>query len=186
MPRPAFTWVLTDTHWFHDAICKPDFENRPVDHMDRVVRACKHLVKPQDLLIHLGDVIFYRHEVLKPTLDSFPCRKVLTMGNHDRKSRGWYLRNGFDFVCDAFILDDVCFQHIPSRDRRAPMTVHGHWHGGREIPDWWSPERYRLISLEIDGYAPQRLERVLARTVSPVPATMPSTEVALETGGPAL
>lgn len=187
MARPAFTWVISDTHWFHDRICRPDFENRPTDHMERVVRACRHLVKPQDLLIHLGDVIFYQHNVLKPTLDSFPCRKVLTMGNHDKKSRGWYMRNGFDFVCDSFILDEVEFRHIPYPEPNVYRLVHGHWHSLPSRPPWWNPIDYRLISLELDGYAPQRLESVLARTMSPLSPTCREAEaIETQTHGDAL
>ena len=36
--------------------------------------------------------------------NKLPGRKVLVMGNHDKKSARWYSEHGFDFVCNMFVL----------------------------------------------------------------------------------
>lgn len=154
--RPAKTWLIADTHFYHDKIM--EYESRPADYVERIIANCRRLICPQDLLIHLGDVIFYKMTELKGILDSFPCRKVLTRGNHDRKSDGWYMRNGFDFICDEFRSGEIRFTHIPVAGS-AELNVHGHWHTSRhrEKPDWWTPATHRLVCLETNGYTPEEL-----------------------------
>lgn len=178
MPRPSYKWIIADTHWFHDAICRDDFESRPTDHMEQLIDNCRKVIAPQDELIHLGDVIFYKADMLAELLDLIHCScKTLVMGNHDKKSRHWYMSNGFDFVCDMFTLDDVIFTHRPletvpaihvvGQMPRPMLNVHGHWHGwlkrGDGIPDWYNLRRHYLVSLETNGYKPERLDLVRAQ-----------------------
>ena len=155
MPRPSIRWVISDTHFYHDAMV--ELCQRPVDFNERILKACRYVIAPQDLLIHLGDVIFYKYHTLKDLLDSIPCRKVLTLGNHDRRGSGWYSRNGFDFVCDAFTLDDILFSHkpMPFDPQQIRLNIHGHLHNTdhRAKPDWYT-DRHHLISLEQTGYKP--------------------------------
>lgn len=106
----------------------------------------RQYVAKQDILIHLGDVILYQYPCLKNMLDSIPGRKFLTMGNHDRKSRGWYTRNGFDGVFESF----------PDGVR---LNVHGHWHrednsNEEKYTGWYNTDQYRKLSLEEQNYSP--------------------------------
>lgn len=158
MPRQAFTWLVTDTHWNHPFMLKV---GRPADYEKRLLSHLRHLLTPQDTLIHLGDVILYHHEQLKPMLDSVPGTKILVMGNHDRKSRGWYSRNGFAFVASAITLDGIVLTHEPLErlPSGARLNVHGHWHddGHHELPSWWSHATHRLLAIEHTGYKPVKL-----------------------------
>lgn len=163
MPRPAITWVITDTHFFHDDMMK--FCGRP-ERCERIVmRNLKHSIAPQDLLIHLGDVVFYQYTKLKEMMDYVPCRKVLTMGNHDHKSRGWYMRNGFDFVMDAFVLGNVVFSHKPMEvlPSGTKYNVHGHLHLNvhRVEEEWYDVQVHRNLSLELVEYKPVNLKKFL-------------------------
>lgn len=150
MPRPAITWVTSDTHFYHDALVGM----RPEGFTDLILREFKRHLLPQDTLIHLGDVIFYKYPALKGMLDLTPCRKILTLGNHDRKKRGWYERNGFHAAVDGFLLGEIWFTHKPDPGR-FPLNIHGHLHsntGGE------TDCRCRLVALEYTGYKPVNLE----------------------------
>lgn len=163
MPRPAITWLITDTHFYHNEMV--ELCGRPVECEKIVMRQLKHAIAPQDLLIHLGDVIFYKYPQLKEMLDTVSCRKVLVMGNHDHKSRGWYMRNGFDFVMDAFVLGNVVFSHRPMEvlPSGTEYNVHGHLHLNihRVEEEWYDPKVHRHLALELVDYKPVKLHEFL-------------------------
>lgn len=165
MPRPAITWVTTDTHFNHQTMVVEC--GRPADFGERIRREWKKVIAPQDTLVHLGDVIFYKYPDLKGIMDAVPGRKILVMGNHDVKSRGWYMRNGFDFACDAFINDGILFSHKPVEvlPNGLLFNLHGHWHTlpTHDRPAWWSPKTHCLMCLEHDDYRPINLEIVVNR-----------------------
>jgi calcineurin-like phosphoesterase family protein len=149
--RPAITWVISDTHFYHGKCC--EHCGRPTDFTEKTLRNMRRLLAPQDLLIHLGDVMFYNFPELKGMLDSVKGKKVLTMGNHDKKSKSWYMRNGFDFAADSFVMDDIVFSHKPIEHfpEGVLFNVHGHLHntGHRPQESWWEPGgRHRLFVLE--------------------------------------
>lgn len=166
--RPPKTWVISDTHFFHNSICCKELEARPPDFNEQIIKNLRHLVARQDILVHLGDVIFYKYPSLKGILDSIPGKKVLTMGNHDKKTPSWYERNGFDFACDTFTHGDVLFSHHPIRDipNWISTNVHGHLHanGRRPTGDWYHPgSTHRLFVLE-HHYKPIDLQEFLSKS----------------------
>lgn len=159
--RPSIVWLITDTHFYHDAIIEAC--GRPPDHVELIMKNLRYYLAKQDLLIHLGDVIFYQYPKLKAMLESVPGRKILTMGNHDRKSRNWYMNNGFDLAVDMFTLDNVIFSHKPLEHFPTDITIniHGHWHNQayekREEKSWHDPTRHRLLAIEDTEYKPVKL-----------------------------
>ena len=84
--RQSISWLITDTHWNHDAMVT--LCNRPVDFGSRLMSNLRHMLAPQDLLIHLGDVIFYKYPDLLDMMNSINGRKILLMGNHDAPVMG--------------------------------------------------------------------------------------------------
>lgn len=163
MPRCSITWIITDTHFNHDAIIKAC--NRPIDVDKLMIRNMKQLCAKQDVLIHLGDVIFYNYGSLKETMDQIPCRKMLIRGNHDRKSKSWYLHNGFDFACDAMVWDDVLFTHKPADvfPSGVLFNIHGHWHNNNvenNAPKFWSPLTHFKLAVEDINYTPITLDKI--------------------------
>lgn len=166
MPRQSVDFLITDSHAFHDRVV--EFCGRPENHWELLVANCKRLVAPQDRLFHLGDVIFYKHETLKPTLDSIPGKKILLMGNHDHKSQGWYSRNGFDFVCEMLVIDGtkdspggILLSHKPQEilPQGVRINIHGHHHNAkyREYPIWYADSTHRNLSIEETKYMPVKL-----------------------------
>jgi calcineurin-like phosphoesterase family protein len=151
VPRPPIDWLVTDTHWFHDKCAV--LSNRPADFTEKTIKNLRHLLAPQDTLWHLGDVILYKYEKLKEILDSIPGRKILLMGNHDRKKRNWYCTHGFAAAMDQAVLGKLLLTHKPT-----PVA-----NGLKNIPEWWSPGTHKLLSLEEANYSPVKLQEFTAK-----------------------
>lgn len=155
--KPARTLVTTDWHLFHDKLIESG--ERPPDFQQRMLLNHREMIRPQDTVINLGDVIFYRLPLLMGILGSMPChRKVLLRGNHDHKSLGWYQRNGFDFAADVLVLGKVAFSHRPLAvlPDGAKVNVHGHLHTHREYQE--KQPWHRLLAMEHTDYRPVPLE----------------------------
>jgi calcineurin-like phosphoesterase family protein len=168
MPRPRIDWVTTDWHLYHDKII--DWCDRPSDHMDLIFANYRASVADKDTVINLGDLIFKYHEMLPEILRSLPGKKVLVLGNHDRKTRGWYTRAGFDFVCDALTIGSTLFTHKPVEVLPTGITlnIHGHWHHTDKIHNealWWSPHTHHKLSIEEARYKPVNLQKILGNRV---------------------
>ncbi len=165
-PRGDF-WVIADTHFWHDSLCRPDYESRPADHTARIARAWRDLVAPDDWIVHLGDVGFASKDKLAGLICGLPGRKLLVWGNHDRFSAAAARGIGFEIACRGLEirLPDsrrILLSHRPDRSReyvRYPghFNVHGHVHS-QTVP---GPGLINC-SVEARGYRPWRLSELLA------------------------
>lgn len=139
---------------------------RPADFTDRTLKNLIRFLEPQDTLYHLGDIIFKWEKDLKFLLMCIPGTKILVRGNHDKKSNGWYRRNGFAFVADAIVLGDVMLSHKPieTLPSGVRLNIHGHWHTIEEskIPEWYNRATHRLLSSEKSNYRPVKLQEFAA------------------------
>lgn len=181
-------FVITDTHFNHANIIK--YENRPLDFNEQIISNWNKVVKWDDIVIHLGDVIFRRdkNEQLKSIMASLNGKKILAMGNHDYEAWDFYMQNGFDFACDYFVYRNVAFSHAPitplpvqtqtNQGIEVDFNIHGHFHRGKHrSPDdnpnykddyyeyqYWKENKERYIHMQIeDELRPFTLEEVLAR-----------------------
>jgi calcineurin-like phosphoesterase family protein len=138
---------------------------RPSNFEELICNSWKNYLKPEDTMIHLGDVCFRYNDgrAHKQWIQPMPGKKILVRGNHDKKSSNWYTDNGWDFVCDDFSLrykeHKLKFTHIPVKEElREPgiLYISGHEHQNAKN----SPNQY-VISLELQGYYPIMLDSVL-------------------------
>jgi calcineurin-like phosphoesterase family protein len=155
-------WLTTDTHFNHKALIE---YGRPVDFEEQIKKKLKQSVKPEDLLIHLGDVCIgndiENNNWFKKELG---CKTYLLRGNHDRKSFNWYFNNGWDVVADRLDMElfgkKMCFTHIPvAWDGYFEINYHGHFHDTdhrRNEPEFNKIlcGYNKLISLEMTKYSP--------------------------------
>ena len=159
-------WITTDTHFGHTALIEygriPDFESK-------IKKNLKNLVKPEDLLIHLGDVCIGNDvENSNWFKRELGCKTYLIRGNHDRKSFNWYFNNGWDVVCDRLDFEmfgkKMCFSHLPvAWDGYFDINYHGHFHDTdhrRLEPDFNKMlcGYNKLIALESNNYTPELLK----------------------------
>lgn len=167
-------WVISDTHFYHANMMK--FEDRPEDFDNQIIRNWNDKVGHDDIVIHLGDIIFGNNkEVELPKLmRRLNGTKILTIGNHDNFEPQFYLEAGFDFVVDYFVLNGIAFSHAPVTPlpEKVKLNVHGHFHRSAHrngvFPDRFfdavyytaNRERYIIVQIE-DTLSPFALNDVL-------------------------
>jgi len=107
------TYVISDTHLKHEKM--KTYCDRPSDFTERIHKNIMNTVKDGDLLIHCGDVGINKFEDWGWMVETWPGRKVLVRGNHDRAhSNSWWMDHGFHFACDYFVQGKVLFTHEPA------------------------------------------------------------------------
>ena len=85
-------FVISDTHFNHvnmltfkskdGSLIRPNFKD--VDHMNEImINNWNTVIKPDDQVIHVGDVIFGRSDLYGNILARLNGIKTLIMGNHD-------------------------------------------------------------------------------------------------------
>jgi calcineurin-like phosphoesterase family protein len=154
-------WLIGDTHFGHSMMWEKG--HRPPGFSDTIIANWQRLVKPEDTVLHLGDVIM-GHETatrLPAIMAQLPGMKILVVGNHDHRSKQWYQDRGFAFVCDSIRRGEILFSHSPFAplpDGGCRYNIHGHWHkdsSHRRDDDLANPyiaaNRHRYVLLEIDS-----------------------------------
>ena len=160
-------FLVSDTHFGHKNICLfngPDGSPlRPWDdpnEMDEaMVERWNSVVKPNDVVYHLGDVVMNRRCLA--TVARLNGDKRLILGNHDIFDHGDYLVH-FKRLHGSYKLDNFLLTHIPVHtDSVAHWTecnIHGHIHA-HDIPSG----KYFNVSVEMIGYTPISLEDARVR-----------------------
>jgi calcineurin-like phosphoesterase family protein len=167
-------YLISDTHLNHANIAT--YCDRPKDFTEIIMKRWNETVKPEDTVIHLGDVILHKKNVIKDILDSLHGRKILIRGNHDRQwSNMKWMENGFQFSCDGMKFRQIWLTHEPSNSLAdgCILNIHGHlhniWDGFHADPDGnaalnkqlkhpWQ----RLFAIEYTDYRPVEFDKFIA------------------------
>lgn len=159
------TYLISDTHFNHTRLC--ELAGRPADFNEQIIKNWQAIVKDDDMVIHLGDVIVGRNGELKSIMEQLPGRKILVRGNHDHEKHLWYLERGFTVSCDGIILHDILFTHEPAEQLpdRVSWNVHGHLHNNDHRMEDGKPLQHfhKLFVLE-HHYKPIELNEFLTLT----------------------
>ena len=96
-------WVISDTHFNHDNILHftDDMGNKTRGHLfssiedmnEHIIERWNSVVKPGDIIYHLGDVAFGNKDEFKKLWPRLNGRKRLIVGNHDDIK--WLSSGGF-------------------------------------------------------------------------------------------
>lgn len=162
-------WFISDTHFFHQNILKwGRSEFNSVEEMNEVmVENWNKVVKPGDIVYHLGDVWMgpSSHEERAKLWSRLAGGKRLIVGNHDDIP---YMASGgfFKKICLWRVWHDkpLLFTHVPVHESAIQgraldaggINVHGHTHinGSPEGP-------YRSVCVELNNYTPVHLEELI-------------------------
>lgn len=168
-------WITADTHFCHEKLWKEGY--RPEGFEKLILDRLNNTLRPGDVLLHLGDVSLYPAgtEMTKAFLAGLNDVKTwLVRGNHDGKSAGKYLEEGWDWCADSMELDykgkDLVFTHRPlPSDEFADggLNIHGHLHSGEHRGAVEEDGRHILISQELLDYRPIGLDTVLQLATTP-------------------
>ena len=161
-------WVITDTHLYHKNII--EYENRPENYNELILENWRAMVGMNDMVLHLGDVIFRQAHMLNEILGSLPGLKILTMGNHDNRTgtMAWFEKRGFEHVCREYVIDDIVFSHKPidMTSRREKYNIHGHFHTKSHSAGtypYYDDARHIKLAIEEEEYKPVLLTDILSR-----------------------
>ena len=163
--KPPKVWLITDTHFNHARML--ELCGRPENFTQLILENWRKTVAPDDLVFHLGDVIFNRSSELKPMMESLPGKKILVKGNHDMQRSHWYMNRGFAFVCYGMEFRGVYFTHKPAKElpEGCKVNIHGHLHNTpHRDAEYEARPWHRLLALENENYTPVLLEEFLSRS----------------------
>lgn len=130
----AKTFFIGDTHFSHKNIIKFEPYYRPFDtieeHDQELIRRWNSVVRPEDIVYHLGDVVFGKENFFK--LGFLNGDKRLIMGNHDCYATKEYLRY-FTKLYGCLQYNAFCIlSHIPVNpmqlSKKYRYNIHGHLH----------------------------------------------------------
>ncbi len=136
-------YIISDTHFNHKNIIK--YENRPFNSIeemnDAMIKRWNAVVNDDDIVIHLGDVGLGQESSLKWIVPSLKGHKILVRGNHDTKSKQFYLDCGFEEVLPSFIKEiggtKIFFSHRPdARPGNSHDTYDLHFYGHVHTKDY--------------------------------------------------
>ena len=166
----ADIWFISDTHFNHENLAirfkkedgSPARPFSSVEEMNELmIQNWNALVKEQDHVWHLGDVIMGPKQECGKVLSRLKGKKRMLLGNHDQikgsnlityfqKVELWRLFKEHDFVCT----------HLPLRRdqfRKVNFNVHGHIHHNK-IDD----PAYINVCVEHTKYAPVHMDEIKA------------------------
>jgi len=166
-------WLISDTHFNHsdiltfsDKIGKPVRDFSSVDTMNQcMMDNWAKVVKPNDTVYHLGDVLFGHNKVdwLQANFDKLPGKKHLVLGNHDNPK---FLLPFFKSIQLWVEIGQLVLTHAPLHSQTleerhrwgegAVLNVHGHTHTN---PSPQGP--YKCVSVEQINYTPIHIEEVI-------------------------
>jgi calcineurin-like phosphoesterase family protein len=129
-------FVTSDWHIGHENVIA--YDRRPfrsIDHMRQMlIHNFNSVVSEDSHTLVLGDTFFKAtREEATDIMAAMNGTKALIRGNHDRRSRKWYLDVGFASVLDYYEYYDVCvgkiaLVHNPLNAIAARYVIHGHKH----------------------------------------------------------
>lgn len=160
------TWITSDNHWEHPNIRK--YGHRPENHFELMRKRWFDLVKPDDVVFHLGDLVCFGNIDHHPFwIHGLPGRKYLLRGNHDKHTVDWYNRAGFEVSSRSRYYAEItgkliCFTHEPETEMLDwDINIHGHIHINPYYPGTPRIEDRRNVCVEVTDYSPVRLYTLL-------------------------
>lgn len=175
----AFTqkYYTADTHFGHalmlseTACARPFRDTREMDEF--MIRGWNDVVKPDDIVYHLGDFAFGLHDGdrVRSIFNRLMGRKILVLGNHDYKKSNVVhpviADLGWEEVAQHYETTDegqrVFLSHYAQRTwpgiRKGGWHFYGHCHG--ELPNY---HRSRDVGVDCKdvGYSPRTFRQLTA------------------------
>ena len=175
-------FLVSDTHFGHLGVCKFMRNDgmtklRPWDtpeEMDEeMVKRWNEVVKPNDKVYHLGDVVINRKAL--HIMHRLNGDKVLIKGNHDIFKLEDYIPH-FRDIRGYHVMSGTILSHVPlhaDHVGRFGVNIHGHTHANRVMKkiQWGNTEhydevidtRYHCVCVEQTDFRPILFEDVLKR-----------------------
>lgn len=127
------TYFISDTHFGHKNILEYEKKARPFNTIEemneKIIENWNKTIRPQDIIYHLGDFAFGKHNVtIAKRLNG---KKRLVMGNHDTYPSALYLEY-FEKLYGCVFWERCVLSHMPIHynglGARWKLNIHGHLH----------------------------------------------------------
>ena len=162
------TYLTSDTHFGHSGVCRFLREDgtklrpwdNPEDMDEAMIKRWNDVVRPNDKVYHLGDVVINRKAF--KTLGRLNGEKVLIKGNHDIFRIDEYLQY-FKDVRAYHVLNGMIMSHIPMHPEslaRFGTNIHGHLHSNRVMLNGSIDPRYFSACVEQHDFTPVSFDQV--------------------------
>jgi calcineurin-like phosphoesterase family protein len=160
-------YIWSDLHLNHKRII--DYCNRPFENVETMNKTIldnwKNVVKNDDIIFNLGDVIWGNKEKAESIIKDMPGKKILIMGNHDREhSVTWFRDVGFDEVYPYPILYKNFFiiSHEPVflNESMPYCNLHGHIHNIS-----YDYKGYINVSVDKTNFMPINLDELVDKII---------------------
>ena len=172
-------YFISDTHFGHEAIisyCHRPF--RSIDEMNEtLIKNWNETVSDNDTIYFLGDFSFCGYEKTRDILNRLKGKKIIIVGNHEKKGIQGLLNLGWDVAFETPIeimenlpkigLVNLILSHQPQYISDNKFNIHGHIHDAKlesEYPDM-NPKNHLCVSVEKIDYKPISLQEVMERYV---------------------
>lgn len=165
--RKRNIYLTSDTHFSHENIIR--YCGRPFDNAgemnEKLIENWNAVVKPGDIVYHLGDVTIGAKGAVGPLLARLNGSKRLVVGNHDDipfLSRGGWFKKVM--MWRVFPEYNMLLTHVPVHESSiherivvaGGVNVHGHIHNND------SPAGpYKCVCVEHTNYTPVHIEEIL-------------------------
>lgn len=167
------TFFISDTHFSHANIIK--YSNRPfkdvVEMNNTIIQNWNSVVKPDDLVYHLGDFTFGREQYMFDMMfNQLNGYIVFIEGNHDKlarqnKHRFYNYHYGYH---EAYVNNQfVVMSHYPmmtwNKKHRGAIMIHGHCHYNLAATRKENKEFGKILDVGVDGnkYKPYSFKELM-------------------------
>jgi calcineurin-like phosphoesterase family protein len=138
-------YVTSDNHWGHKKSLEFCPDSRPfscVEELDEaLIERWNSVVKPNDIIYHLGDLTWYKRDKILEILKRLNGRKFMVLGNHDQiVKNNRSVADEFEWVGDykEIRVDNISIvmSHYPflhwNHQHHSGLMLHGHLHSNRK------------------------------------------------------
>jgi calcineurin-like phosphoesterase family protein len=149
----------SDQHYGHKRII--EFSNRPFKDLTEMHSALlenfKSVIKPDDVVVWIGDVSFKGITETDDWLSKFPGYNILVVGNHDI-DRGKLKYMDFDEIHTSIVFDNNIVTHHPWGEELPAgfNNIHGHIHDRS-----FTYDRHYCACVELIDYKPITLQQLM-------------------------
>ena len=151
-------WITSDHHFNHEKIieyCNRPFNNT-LDMNEYMIAKWNSVVRPDDIVLHLGDfALQMNEEEVTALVSKLHGTIILIRGNHDRFGVEKYKRCGFADTVKKIEFKNFILTHrpIPVEDLNGKINIHGHVHNSLADAAEYSINHVN-VSVEMWDYTP--------------------------------
>lgn len=157
-------FVTSDHHFGHARMVEWGY--REWGWEEQAILEWNKVVKPNDTVLHLGDLALCPTETAGNWLKRLMGRKYLVLGNHDRFHEPIYNEFGFTVIPNPVFFnwnhgEPILFSHRPYEQLpKGWWNYHGHTHGNKIKQIHGITDRHVDCGVDVWGLRPRKISEI--------------------------